>query len=98
VNLALDSASRHLFNDDRLKKIETHCEKNLSMKVQFKVEISDLNAGDTEIETPSRLITRQQKERESAARQAFTHDSNVQDLVDLFDAEIVTESIKPNQS
>jgi DNA polymerase-3 subunit gamma/tau len=98
MNLALDSASRHLFNEDRLKKIEIHCEKELSMKVQFKVEISDLNTSDTEIETPSRLISRQQKERESAARQAFTHDSNVQELVDLFDAEIVTESIKPDQS
>ncbi|WP_424945816.1 DNA polymerase III subunit gamma/tau [Candidatus Spongiihabitans sp.] len=95
VNLTLDSASSRLFNNGRLQKIEQHCKDNLSLDIQFNVEIDDLSDADHEIETPTQQLTRQQKEKASAARQAFIHDANVQELVDLFDAEIVNQSIKP---
>ena len=93
INLTLDSASRHLCNRARLKKIEQHCKDNLSLDMQLKVEIIDLRDADG-IETPTQQLAREQKQQQADARQAFTHDPHVQELVDVFDAEIVTESIK----
>lgn len=93
VNLTLDSASKHLFNNNRLKKIEQHCKDNLSLDIRFKVDIGDLS--ESASETPSQQLAREQKQKQDAARQAFTHDPHVQQLVDIFDAEIITESIKP---
>ncbi len=95
VNLTLDAASRRLFNNGRLKKIEQHCKDNLLLDIRFNVEIDDLSDVDSEIETPTQQLNREQKEKTSATRQTFIHDTNVQELVDLFDAEIVHESIKP---
>ena len=65
------------------------------MDIKFNVKIEDLSDAKSENETPAQQKTRKQKERETAARQAFTHDKNVQELVDIFDAEIVNESIQP---
>ena len=95
VRVTLDASSRHLCNNGRLKKIEQHCKDNLSLDIRFDVEIEDISDTDSEIETPTQQLAREQKEQASAARQAFIHDTNVQALVDLFDAEIVHESIKP---
>lgn len=97
LNLTLDTASRHLFNSGRLKKIEQHCRDNLSLDIKFNVDIDDLSDAGPDSETPTQKNTRMQKEKLADARQAFTHDSNVQELVDKFDAEIVNESIKPGQ-
>lgn len=95
VNLTLDAASKHMFNNERLKKIEQHCKNNLSLDIQFNVEIKDLSVNDSDSETPTQQLNREQKETSDAARQAFVHDPHVQELVELFDAEIVHESIKP---
>ncbi len=91
VNLTLDSASRHLCNDKRLKEIEQHCRDYLSLDIKLNVKTDD---ADADLETPARQFNKEQEQKESSARQAFTHDSNVQELVDLFDAEIVNDSIK----
>ena len=101
VNLTLDPVSRHLFNNGRIKKIEQHCKDNLSLDIQFNVKITDINdLGDIETptptQTPAQQIAGEQKQKQVTARQAFTDDPNVQELVDIFDAEIVIESIKPN--
>ena len=95
INLVLHSASRHLFNQGRLNKIEQHCNNELSLDVRFNVEIEDLSEIDAKTETPTQQIARQQKEKETAARQAFADDANVRELVELFDANIVDESVKP---
>ena len=93
VNLMLDSTSKHLFNDARLKKIQQHCSDNLLMDIQLKVEIRDLN--DTHgIETPSQQHVREEKQKQSNTQQAFTDDPYVQELIDVFDAKIVPDSIK----
>ncbi len=95
VTLALDSASRHLFNEQRLEKIENHCREKLSLNVEFIVEMDDFSNAEPGHETLIRQQQREQQEKHAAARQAFTQDPNVQQLVDLFDAKIVSESIKP---
>ncbi len=95
LNLTLDSASRQMFNNDRLRKIEGYCKNKLSLDLKLNVVIDDLSDGNSKLETPTQKNGREQKEREANARQAFIHDSNVQALVDTFDAEIVNETIKP---
>ena len=52
-------------------------------------------AGTSVAETPSRRQERGRQEKQQAAEQAFQHDPKVQELVDLFDGEIVGDSIRP---
>ena len=95
INVTLDSASRHLFSDQRKRKIENHCKDRLSLDIQLNVEIEDLSASSLESETPTQILARKQREKETAAQQAFSEDNNVQNLINTFDANIVPESIKP---
>jgi len=94
VTLLLDNSHKHLLNAGRIKKIEQHCREKLDLDVVFEVEIA--GTADNGRETLSQKKGRERKQRESDARQAFVHDPNVQELVDLFDAEIVTDSIRPS--
>jgi len=91
--LVLDQTSRHLFNESRLKKIEQHCAQTLGLEIRLKLDVDDVEK--EEAETPSQQKQRYAKERQESAEQAFNQDQNVQTLVELFDAEIVPESIQP---
>lgn len=94
VNVVLDVASEQMFSEDRLKKIELHCKDNLALDIKFNVKISDPNDTDSEAETPTQQITREKTEKADTARQTFIDDPNVQEMVELFDAEVVVDSIK----
>ncbi len=93
LEVVLNEDSRHLFNNGRMKKIEQFCVGRLGKDFRLKVEIEQLAEGQPE--TPSQQKQRESRQRQQSANQAFTHDPNVQELVDLFDAEIVTDSIRP---
>ncbi len=93
LHLVLDQTSRHLFNENRLKKIEQHCAQTLGLEIRLKLDVDDVE--QEEAETPSQQKKRYANERQESAEQAFNQDQNVQTLVELFDAEIVPESIQP---
>ena len=95
VTVSLASASRPLFSIDRKRKIEQHCRDRMSLDIEFNVEIEDLSQASPGNETPTQSLEREQQEREEAARKNFTEDETVQELVNIFDAEIVDNSIKP---
>ena len=91
VNLTLDASHGHLLKPERLKKIEQHLAAWLSLPIKLKVTVGQAGAE----ETPSRQQDRTRREKQQAAEQAFQHDPKVQELVDLFDAEIVNDSVRP---
>ena len=92
VTLSLSSEQKYLFNANRLKKIEQHCQQKQHLNIKFTIEVEEpTTIGE---ETPSARREREKSERVVAARRAFVQDPNVQEMVDLFDADIVTESIK----
>jgi DNA polymerase-3 subunit gamma/tau len=93
LHLLLDQKSRHLLNQSRLKKIEQHCAETLGLEIRLKLDVDDIE--QEEAETPSQQKQRYARERQKSAEQAFNQDQNVQTLVELFDAEIVPESIQP---
>ena len=95
INVSLSESSRHLFNEQRLKKIEHYCLENLSLEMKIQVEIEDLSNNSPEMETPFQKIDREQREQMSDAQRVFQEDPNVQRMVDTFDAEVVPNSIKP---
>ncbi len=91
----LDDASRHLFNEQRKQKIEFHLREIFGPGFILEVSIEDMSAVDPETETPTRKIERIKSETASMAAQTFSEDQNVQEIIDLFDAKIVPDSIKP---
>ena len=96
LNVILQSSSRHMFNNNRKKKIEDYFNEKLSISINLNVEIEDLVDSSDDNETPAQKLERLQREKEDTARQRFMHDNNVQELIDTFDAEIVSGSIKPS--
>ena len=93
LSLRLDASHEHLFNPDRVKKIEQWLAERLSLPLKLTVVVAE--AGAATEETPSRQRARAGREKQQAAEQTFQHDPKVQELVDLFDAEIVSDSIRP---
>jgi DNA polymerase-3 subunit gamma/tau len=65
----------------------------LGQPIQLTIDVNEVDAETSE--TPSQQKQRHARERQESAEQAFKEDLNVQTLVDLFDAEVVTESIRP---
>ena len=93
LRLRLDAGHGHLFNPGRVKKIEQQLAERLSLPLKLTVVVAE--AGAATEETPSRQRARAGREKQQAAEQTFQHDPKVQELVDLFDAEIVSDSIRP---
>ncbi|MGI9310006.1 MAG: DNA polymerase III subunit gamma/tau [bacterium] len=93
LRLTLAAAHRPLLNPDRVQQAERQLSKYLARPLKLHVA---LNAdGAQGGETPSQQQHRANREKHKAAAQAFENDPNVQELVDLFDAEIVADSIRP---
>ena len=91
----LDSSSQAMFNNQRKKKIEEYFKDELNLDVVLNVQITEMEEQDDESSTPSRQLDKQKNDLQMNATQNFLHDSNVQALVDMFDAEVVTDSIQP---
>ncbi len=94
ITLALDSSRRTMFSEDRKRKIEQHFKERFSMDIRLKVEIKDLSQSSAEKRTPARHIEQQNLQEQETVRQAFIGDSNVQKLIDVFDAEVDNDSIR----
>ena len=99
LRLRLDADKTALLDDSRLKKVEQHLAERFSLPVKLEVTTAPSGAApNAPTETPAQRQARAQREEQQAAVQAFQHDPKVQELVDLFDAEIVSDSIRPPAS
>lgn len=94
INLSLSESSRHLYNNQRKQKIEQYCRSELGLEMTIQVDIVNLEAEDTSVETPYQKQERELLEQSARSKQAFLQDPNVKSLIDAFDAEVVTDSIQ----
>ena len=94
ISVSLAESSRHLYNNQRKQKIEQYCQSILGLDIKLSVEVVDFETSDTLAETPHQKQARQQAQQTAQAEHTFSQDPNVQQLIDAFDAEIVTESIR----
>ncbi|MBX2867528.1 MAG: DNA polymerase III subunit gamma/tau [Acidiferrobacterales bacterium] len=94
LNMVLDERAQHLFNDARLEKINQHLA-DLSDGNGPRIAVSIETISSSEMETPSLQKKRIVEETQLAADQSFREDPNVQELVNLFDAEIIEDSVRP---
>ena len=95
ITVALESSRRALFTEDRKRKIERHFKEQFSMNIQLRVQLEDLSQSAPENNTPARKIEQEKLQEQEATRQAFIGDQNVQKIIEVFDAEVVINSIKP---
>ena len=93
LHLRLDAAHGHLLTPERVKIIEAQLAARLSRPLRLEVRVAENTAEARE--TPSRQRQRVQRENQQRAERAFRDDPTVRELVDLFDAEIVGDSIRP---
>lgn len=94
VTVALESSRRALFTEDRKRQIEQHFRERFSMDMRLKVKLEDLSQATSENNTPAQKIEQQKLQEQEAARQAFINDRNVQKMIEVFDAEVVSDSIR----
>ena len=94
VTVALESSCRAMFTEDRKRKIERHFKEQFSMDIRLKVKLEDLSQTIPENNTPARKIEQQKLQEQEAARQAFINDRNVQKMIEVFDAEVASDSIR----
>ena len=90
----LDTEFAHLNQPDRVRKISTIVSNRTGTRCEIQIEVKDQSL--VEGETPSMQVKREKAEQLSAAQDSFQQDANVQELVKLFDGEVVVESIKPS--
>ncbi len=94
VTVALESSCRALFTEDRKRQIQQHLKERFTMDIRLNVKLEDLSQGTLENHTPAQKIEQQKRKEREAAHQAFIDDPNVQKMIDVFDAEVVNDSIR----
>ena len=72
--VSLDDSSRHLFNEQRKQKIESHLREIFGSGFALEVSIEDMSAADQDAETPTRKIERIKSETASMAVKTFSDD------------------------
>ena len=94
MGFALDTEFAHLNQPDRVRKIATIISNRTGSRCDLEIEVIDQSSVDGE--TPSMQVKREKAEELASAQDSFQQDANVQELVKLFDGEVVVESIKPS--
>ena len=90
INLSLDPKHRALLNPRQVQRLEEALEQQLNqpMKVKIDIEISN-------VETPAGIAEQQRQNRQQSAEQSIQTDDSVQQLMQTFDASIVSGSVAP---
>ncbi len=96
LTLDLDQDARHLLSTPRIRKLEQQCLKSLGIELRIDIEVKQRT--DSVSRTLAQSEAEQKEQQQRQAEQAFSHDPNVQELVDRFDAEIIPESVQPGQN
>ncbi len=95
LNILLGAEHEHLLQPKRIKQITQHFSEQL--KVPIKLNLSVGRAVD-EKKTPSDKRAKERHEQQQATEHKFMQDSKVQEMVKLFDAEIISDSIQSSSS
>ena len=90
IVLSLDPAQRHLLIKPAQDKLQQALSEYYARPVQLVVELEAI-AG----ETPAVVAQKERQERQVQAEASVTQDEFVREAVDLFDARVVDDSIKP---
>ncbi|MCP1676221.1 DNA polymerase-3 subunit gamma/tau [Natronocella acetinitrilica] len=93
VVLKLERVHTHLRNKPVEQRIEQALSKALGRKVSLNIEL----VGEVEADTPAELADQDRTRRQEAAEAAIAGDPNVRALKDLFDAEVIPDSIQPRR-
>ncbi len=91
IHLQLDSVHKQLLSDKQRKRLEEAIYSLLKTPVKLTITTD----GEIKDETPAQTQKRHLDKRQQAAENAIHKDTNVQALIDTFDAQIDTKSIKP---
>ncbi len=96
VHLTLDAEHEHLLDRGRMAEIEHRLAELCEFPLKLAVRVGKITAEQSEDGgTPAARNDRGRAARQQAAEEAFHHDPKVQELVNLFDAEVVGDSIRP---
>ena len=96
VHLTLDAEHEHLLDRGRMEEIERRLAERCEFPLKLAVRVGKITAEQSEDGgTPAARNDRGRAARQQAAEEAFHHDPKVQELVNLFDAEVVGDSIRP---
>lgn len=90
--LCLDEASSQLFNPGRKQKIQDTVNQLLSSPIKMEIEIGSISE---DMLTPAQFKLQQHQELMADTKKSIEDDQYVQELVNLFDAEIDESSIMP---
>ena len=96
VHLTLDAEHEHLLDRGRMEEIERRLAERCEFPLKLAVRVGKITAEQSQDGgTPAARNDRGRAARQQAAEEAFHHDPKVQELVNLFDAEVVGDSIRP---
>lgn len=91
VHLQLDSAHKQLLNETQQTRLEKALQNYLAKPLKL-VITTDADLPD---ETPAQIEKRKADARQQAAEHSIENDSNVQSILDSFDARVDNKSIRP---
>ncbi|MEX0449822.1 DNA polymerase III subunit gamma/tau [Spiribacter sp. 221] len=90
VTLQIDEGHRHLVNDNVTARLAEALSAHFGEPVSVHIEMGEVDA-----ETPAAAAERREAERQAEARAAIESDPNIAALRATFDAEVISESIRP---
>ena len=90
LNLVLTPPHKHLLNDRHRQRLEEALREHYGKSLKLAIECTP-----DEGESPMAIQQRLQQERQKMAEQAIKYDSNIQNMIDVFDAQIQVDSISP---
>jgi len=91
LHLQLDSAHKQLLNKKQIERLEEAFYTHLKTPVKITITSDD----EIQDETPAQTQKKQVNARQQAAEDAIQSDTNVQEIIDTFDAKLDPKSIKP---
>ncbi len=90
VTLQIDEGHRHLVNDNVIARLAEALSAHFGEPVSVQIEVGEVGS-----ETPAAAAERREAEKQADARAAIESDPNIAALRATFDAEVISESIRP---
>ena len=90
LTLSLSEKHAQLYNDAFEQRLADAVSESIGGKINLKIEM-----GEPQTETPAGTATRKQAEKQASAVASIEQDQLVQAMQDKFDAQILTDSVRP---
>ena len=88
LHLLLDENQSALYRDEMIPSLEQTLSDYFQQPVKVQIEVGEVSA-----ETPAKRLKRRSAERHAKLLDEFSHDENVQRLVERFSGTLVKESV-----